>query len=196
MSQDNPQAIIQVRDLCNRFGAQAVHEHLDLDVRRGEILGVVGGSGTGKSVLLRQYRRPAAIRPPAACGCSAKTCCNCRRSAAPGRTALRRAVPAGRAVFLAYRGGERRPAADRERRPAARRRRAPGPRSSWPGWLPANAGDKYPASLSGGMIKRRPGPRPWRWTRHPVPRRAHRRPRPDRRGGFDNLIRTLRDTSA
>ena len=53
MNQDNPQAIIQVRDLCNRFGAQAVHEHLDLDVRRGEILGVVGGSGTGKSVLLR-----------------------------------------------------------------------------------------------------------------------------------------------
>ncbi|RZG16895.1 ATP-binding cassette domain-containing protein, partial [Klebsiella pneumoniae] len=61
MSQDNPQAIIQVRDLCNRFGAQAVHEHLDLDVRRGEILGVVGGSGTGKSVLLRSIvglRRP------------------------------------------------------------------------------------------------------------------------------------------
>ncbi|PBD25302.1 ABC transporter ATP-binding protein, partial [Pseudomonas aeruginosa] len=53
MNQDNPQAIIQVRDLCNRFGAQVVHEHLDLDVRRGEILGVVGGSGTGKSVLLR-----------------------------------------------------------------------------------------------------------------------------------------------
>ncbi|MBN0329002.1 ATP-binding cassette domain-containing protein, partial [Pseudomonas aeruginosa] len=46
---------------CNRFGAQAVHEHLDLDVRRGEILGVVGGSGTGKSVLLRSIvglRRP------------------------------------------------------------------------------------------------------------------------------------------
>nr|WP_250901525.1 MULTISPECIES: ATP-binding cassette domain-containing protein [unclassified Dyella] len=53
--------VIQVRDLVNRFGAQAVHEHLDLDVRRGEILGVVGGSGTGKSVLLRTIvglRRP------------------------------------------------------------------------------------------------------------------------------------------
>lgn len=45
--------VIEVRDLVNRFGAQTVHEHLDLDVRRGEILGVVGGSGTGKSVLLR-----------------------------------------------------------------------------------------------------------------------------------------------
>jgi phospholipid/cholesterol/gamma-HCH transport system ATP-binding protein len=53
--------VIQVRDLVNRFGAQTVHEHLDLDVRRGEILGVVGGSGTGKSVLLRSIvglRRP------------------------------------------------------------------------------------------------------------------------------------------
>ncbi|WP_434777880.1 ABC transporter ATP-binding protein [Neisseria sp. Ec49-e6-T10] len=45
--------IIQIRNLCNRFGAQTVHEHLDLDIFRGEIMGVVGGSGTGKSVLLR-----------------------------------------------------------------------------------------------------------------------------------------------
>ena len=44
---------IRVRGLTNRFGSQTVHEGLDLDVRRGEILGVVGGSGTGKSVLMR-----------------------------------------------------------------------------------------------------------------------------------------------
>lgn len=48
-----PATVIEVRDLLNRFGTQTVHEHLDLDVRRGEILGVVGGSGSGKSVLLR-----------------------------------------------------------------------------------------------------------------------------------------------
>ena len=48
---DSP--IIRVRGLVNRFGEQVVHEGLDLDVRRGEILGVVGGSGTGKSVLMR-----------------------------------------------------------------------------------------------------------------------------------------------
>ena len=47
------EAVIEVRDLCNRFGSQTVHEHLDLDVYKGEILGVVGGSGTGKSVLTR-----------------------------------------------------------------------------------------------------------------------------------------------
>ena len=53
--------IIRVRGLSNRFGEQVVHENLDLDVRRGEILGVVGGSGTGKSVLMRSIiglRRP------------------------------------------------------------------------------------------------------------------------------------------
>jgi phospholipid/cholesterol/gamma-HCH transport system ATP-binding protein len=47
------EAIIQVRGLTNRFGAQCVHEHLDLDFYRGETLAVVGGSGSGKSVLLR-----------------------------------------------------------------------------------------------------------------------------------------------
>ena len=44
---------VRVRGLVNRFGEQVVHDGLDLDVRRGEILGVVGGSGTGKSVLMR-----------------------------------------------------------------------------------------------------------------------------------------------
>jgi phospholipid/cholesterol/gamma-HCH transport system ATP-binding protein len=44
---------IRVRGLRNAFGQQVIHDNLDLDVRRGEILGVVGGSGTGKSVLMR-----------------------------------------------------------------------------------------------------------------------------------------------
>ena len=45
--------MIRVRGMVNRFGAQTVHDGLDLDVRRGEIIGVVGGSGSGKSVLMR-----------------------------------------------------------------------------------------------------------------------------------------------
>jgi phospholipid/cholesterol/gamma-HCH transport system ATP-binding protein len=45
--------VISIRGLRNQFGSQVVHEDLDLDIYRGEILGVVGGSGTGKSVLLR-----------------------------------------------------------------------------------------------------------------------------------------------
>ena len=44
---------ISVRGVRNSFGDQIVHDNLDLDVRRGEIIGVVGGSGTGKSVLMR-----------------------------------------------------------------------------------------------------------------------------------------------
>lgn len=45
--------IIKVRGLHNQFGSAVIHEDLDLDVKRGEIIGVVGGSGTGKSVLMR-----------------------------------------------------------------------------------------------------------------------------------------------
>ena len=44
---------IVIRGLRNSFGETVVHEGLDLEVKRGEILGVVGGSGTGKSVLMR-----------------------------------------------------------------------------------------------------------------------------------------------
>ncbi|MCB2057665.1 MAG: ATP-binding cassette domain-containing protein [Novosphingobium sp.] len=44
---------IVVEDLCNAFGEHVIHEGLSLKVRRGEIIGVVGGSGAGKSVLMR-----------------------------------------------------------------------------------------------------------------------------------------------
>jgi phospholipid/cholesterol/gamma-HCH transport system ATP-binding protein len=47
------QPVIRIRGLVNAFGDAIIHDHLDLDVRRGEVLGVVGGSGAGKSVLLR-----------------------------------------------------------------------------------------------------------------------------------------------
>ncbi len=45
--------IIRLRGIVNRFGKQVVHNGVDLDVKRGEVLGIVGGSGSGKSVLLR-----------------------------------------------------------------------------------------------------------------------------------------------
>ena len=44
---------IEVSGLVNRFGEQTIHDDLSLQVKRGEIIGVVGGSGTGKSVLMR-----------------------------------------------------------------------------------------------------------------------------------------------
>ena len=65
MSATTPDAelAVKVRGLSNSFGDQVVHQDLDLDVRTGEIIGVVGGSGTGKSVLMRAIlglRRPQA----------------------------------------------------------------------------------------------------------------------------------------
>jgi phospholipid/cholesterol/gamma-HCH transport system ATP-binding protein len=50
-SQD--EVAIRVRGVVNVMGGNLVHDHLDLDVMKGEVLGVVGGSGSGKSVLLR-----------------------------------------------------------------------------------------------------------------------------------------------
>lgn len=46
--------VIEMRKICTTFGTHAVHADLDLDVRRGEILAIVGGSGSGKSTLLRE----------------------------------------------------------------------------------------------------------------------------------------------
>ncbi len=46
-------AVIEVRDVVNRFGRQVVHDGLDLEIEAGEVFGIVGGSGSGKSVLLR-----------------------------------------------------------------------------------------------------------------------------------------------
>jgi phospholipid/cholesterol/gamma-HCH transport system ATP-binding protein len=55
--------VVDVRGVVNRFGRQLVHEGLDMQVRRGEVFGILGGSGSGKSVLLRTIlglRRPQA----------------------------------------------------------------------------------------------------------------------------------------
>jgi phospholipid/cholesterol/gamma-HCH transport system ATP-binding protein len=59
----DPPPIVRVQGLVSRFGAQVVHNGLSLEVRPNEIMGIVGGSGTGKSVLLRTIlglRRPQA----------------------------------------------------------------------------------------------------------------------------------------
>jgi phospholipid/cholesterol/gamma-HCH transport system ATP-binding protein len=45
--------VISIRGLVTRIGSNLIHDHVDLDVRRGEVIAIVGGSGSGKSVLLR-----------------------------------------------------------------------------------------------------------------------------------------------
>ena len=55
------QPLIVVRDVVNRFGTQVVHDGVSFEVMPGEVFGIVGGSGSGKSVLLRTMlglRRP------------------------------------------------------------------------------------------------------------------------------------------
>jgi len=56
-----PETIISVREVVNRFGTQTVHDGISFDVHAGEVFGIVGGSGSGKSVLLKTMlglRRP------------------------------------------------------------------------------------------------------------------------------------------
>ena len=55
--------VLDLRGVCTRFGAVSIHEQLDLSVRRGKVLALVGGSGTGKTTLLHEMimlREPSA----------------------------------------------------------------------------------------------------------------------------------------
>ncbi len=148
------EVVVEVRDLCNRFGKQTVHERLDLDIRRGEILGVVGGSGTGKSVLLRSI---VGLREPSAgtvrvFGENLQSLAPARRAQVERRfgvlfqqgalfsslsVAENIAVP-----LIEHIGLSRAQAAELARLKLLL------------AGLPANAADKLPAELSGGMIKR------------------------------------------
>jgi phospholipid/cholesterol/gamma-HCH transport system ATP-binding protein len=148
------EAIIEVRGLANRFGAQVVHENLDLDVYRGEILGVVGGSGSGKSVLLRSIiglNRPASGSVKVF-GEEVTTMSDQRRSEIARRCgvlfqngALFSSLTVAENVMVPLREHHDVPQALMERLAALKIALA---------GLPAEAGAKYPAQLSGGMVKR------------------------------------------
>ena len=57
------EAVINLRGIVTRFGDRLIHDGIDLEIRRGEVLALVGGSGSGKTTLLREMiglQRPAA----------------------------------------------------------------------------------------------------------------------------------------
>ena len=149
------QVVIEVRDLVVGFGDHIVLDHLDLDVYRGEILGFVGGSGAGKSVLMRTIigllpKRAGTIKVFGVDLARRLRRANGRRSSGAGACCSSRArcFPRSRcgktcnfrcANISSCRSG------------CSTNWRSPS--SKWSGWTPSVC-DKFPSELSGGMTKR------------------------------------------
>ena len=148
------QALVQVRGLSNRFGAQVVHQHLDLDINKHEILGVVGGSGTGKSVLLRSIvglRRPSAGQV-LVFGEDLLSLPEARRSLIERRFGV---LFQRGALFSSLTVAENiaLPLIEHAHLSRDEAQHLAELKIALAG-LPPNAADKYPSSLSGGMVKR------------------------------------------
>ncbi|MEE2692875.1 MAG: ABC transporter ATP-binding protein [Pseudomonadota bacterium] len=147
-------AIIEIRGLKTQFGDAVIHENLDLDVKRGEIIGVVGGSGTGKSVLMRTIiglKRPSA---------GSIKVFGIDYFNADDETQLdieRRwgVLFQGGALFssLTVAQNVMAPVHEHLKLPSALAQDIAALKISMSG-LPADAGAKYPSELSGGMQKR------------------------------------------
>ena len=146
--------LVQVRGLLNRFGSQVIHDNLDLDIYRGEIIGVIGGSGTGKSVLLRSIiglKRPDAgsvqvfgqdltrLDPESRSRMERRFGVLFQRGALFSSLTVSENV----ALPLIEHAGLSREDAEHL---ACMKLALAG--------LPPNAGEKYPSELSGGMVKR------------------------------------------
>lgn len=146
--------VIRIRGLRNQFGTQVVHENLDLDVHRGEVIGVVGGSGSGKSVLMRAIiglGRPAAgsIR---LFGEEVTTLDDAGRSALERRCGV---LFQNGALFSSLTVAENVsvPLVEHHGLDRALVARLAAVKIALAG-LPPEAGAKYPSQLSGGMVKR------------------------------------------
>lgn len=146
--------VIRVRGLVNRFGPQVVHQGLDLDIRRGEILGIVGGSGSGKSVLMRSIL---GLRPPQAgsievlgqrieSGGASLDRLRRRTGVLFQDGALFSSLTVGENVEVPIRTHQRQIGNALRTELAALKIRMAG--------LSDDAADKYPSELSGGMRKR------------------------------------------
>ncbi|WP_420559197.1 ABC transporter ATP-binding protein [Tepidicaulis sp.] len=148
------ETIIDVRGLRTQFGDHVVHENLDLKVRKGEVLGIVGGSGTGKSVLLRTIvglNRPAAGHinvlgeEPSELNEEERQALEQRWGILFQDGALFSALTVAENVQVAYREHLHMPEEMMDELAALKVRLV---------GLPIDAASKYPSELSGGMRKR------------------------------------------
>jgi phospholipid/cholesterol/gamma-HCH transport system ATP-binding protein len=146
--------VVEVRGLVNKFGRQVVHDGLDMQIRRGEVFGILGGSGSGKSVLLRTIL---GLRRPQAGSVQVEGADMARLSGAELRAAKARygVTFQNGALFssLTVRENIQLPMIEHLKLPrdamdelATLKLRLVG--------LPADAAAKYPSQLSGGMVKR------------------------------------------
>src|SRR5215475_12821465 len=148
-SQQEP--ILSARGIVNRFGRQQVHDHIDLDVLPGEILGIAGGSGSGKSVLLKTL---AGLHRPnhgevRVAGKPVGSIAPAEKASLIGvlfqQGALFSSLSVAQNVMLPLREHTKLPAEEQERLAAMKLELA---------GLEAENGIKLPAQLSGGMVKR------------------------------------------
>jgi phospholipid/cholesterol/gamma-HCH transport system ATP-binding protein len=148
---DGTESIIDARGIVNRFGRQTVHEGLELQVKAGEVLGIAGGSGSGKSVLLKTLvglHRPDGGEVRLA-GRPVEQLEPAEKASLMGvlfqQGALFSSLTVAQNVMLPLRLHSRLGTREQERIAALKLALA---------GLPADAGAKTPAQLSGGMVKR------------------------------------------
>lgn len=143
--------ILTARGIVNRFGKQVVHDKLSLDIMPGEIIGIAGGSGSGKSVLLKTLiglRRPDAGEVLLN-GKSVLSLAAAERAYLIGvlfqQGALFSSLSVAQNIMLPMREHTALPVEEQEQIAAMKLALA---------GLPADSGIKFPAALSGGMVKR------------------------------------------
>ena len=143
--------ILSATGIVNRFGAQVVHDQLSLDIFPGEILGIAGGSGSGKSVLLKTLtglRRPNEGKVLVE-GKPVESLEDAQRASLIGvlfqQGALFSSLSVAQNVMLPIRQYTKLEAEDQERIAAMKLELA---------GLSPESGIKFPAELSGGMVKR------------------------------------------
>jgi phospholipid/cholesterol/gamma-HCH transport system ATP-binding protein len=143
--------ILSARGIINRFGRQVVHDKIGIDIMRGEIIGIAGGSGSGKSVLLKTL--VGLHRPDAG-----EVLLNGKKVEAIGQAekasligvlfqqgALFSSLSVAQNIMLPMREHTALPAQEQEKIAAMKLELA---------GLPVDTGIKFPSELSGGMVKR------------------------------------------